>query len=90
MSKAADQRIWNEGCDPRGMLAEPYLREGRKLDLPNDLARTMLAFLPRCPWRGGTGRMGAIAVDVETSKSLDGTPSFCRQTSRPQARQVRL
>jgi hypothetical protein len=36
-----------------------------------------------------SGRMRVIAVDVETSKSLDGTPSrFCRRTSRPQARQV--
>jgi hypothetical protein len=38
MSNAPDQRIWNEGCDPRGTLAEPYLLDGRKLDLPNDLA----------------------------------------------------
>ena len=45
MSNAPDQHIWNEGCDPRRTLAEPYLREGRKLDLPNDLAGIMPRFL---------------------------------------------
>jgi hypothetical protein len=45
------QSLWNEAEDPRGTLAEKYLREARKLDLPDDLAGAVLRFHPRCPWR---------------------------------------
>jgi putative DNA primase/helicase len=56
--------IWNEAKDPRGTLAERYLREQRKLDLPQDLAGSVLRFHPRCPWRdeslGQTIRVPAV------------------------------
>ena len=48
---AAARRIWNEGHDPRETLAERYLNDGRKLDLPDELAGSILRFHPRCPWR---------------------------------------
>jgi hypothetical protein len=50
------QRIWNEATDPRGTLAEKYLREHRKLDLPDELAGAVLRFHPRCPRRDETTR----------------------------------
>jgi putative DNA primase/helicase len=66
------QRIWNEGCDPWGTLAERYLREGRKLDLPNDLAGTVLRFHPRCPWRDeNTGRTVFIPALIAAFASID-------------------
>ena len=58
--------IWNEGRDPRGTLAETYLRQRRCLDLPDQLAGNVLRFHPRCPWRnedtGKTGRVPALIV----------------------------
>jgi putative DNA primase/helicase len=42
--------IWNEARNPRGTLAEQYLRS-RRLDLTDNLAGTVLRFHPRCPWR---------------------------------------
>jgi putative DNA primase/helicase len=44
-------KIWNGARDPRATLAEKYLREHRKLDLPDDVAGTVLRFHPQCPWR---------------------------------------
>jgi hypothetical protein len=45
------RRIWDEGQDPRGTLAETYLRQCRKLDLSDALAGQVLRFHERCPWR---------------------------------------
>jgi putative DNA primase/helicase len=63
---AAARRIWKEAQDPRGTLAEKYLREHRKLDLPDDLAGRVLRFHAHCPWRnentGHTDRLPALIV----------------------------
>jgi hypothetical protein len=63
---AGAQRIWNEGQPPRGTLAETYLRQHRRLDLPDDLAFAVLRFHPHCPWRdentGRTIRVPALIV----------------------------
>ncbi len=63
---AAARRIWEEGEDPRGTPAEIYWRQGRKLDLPAELAGPVLRFHPRCPWRdentGNTDRVPALIV----------------------------
>jgi hypothetical protein len=45
------QGIWKQGVDPRSTLAEVYLRDHRKLDLPDELAYAVLRFHPRCSWR---------------------------------------
>jgi hypothetical protein len=51
------QTIWSEAQDPRRTLAEHYLHSHRKLDLPDDLAGTVLRFHPRCPFgKDETGR----------------------------------
>jgi hypothetical protein len=49
---AAVLRIWNEGSDPSGTIAEEYLA-ARKLDLPPELRGLVLRFHARCPWEGG-------------------------------------
>jgi Toprim domain-containing protein len=59
-------RIWNEARDPRGTLAETYLRQHRQLDLPDSLSGMVLRFHPACPWRdensGSIVRMPALIV----------------------------
>jgi hypothetical protein len=66
------QRIWDKGLDPRGTLAERYLRHGRKLDLPSELAGPVLRFHPRCPWRDeNTGQTIFIPALVAAFTSLD-------------------
>jgi putative DNA primase/helicase len=43
-------RLWEEGVDPRGTLAERYLNEQRRLDLPDDIAGRVVRFHGACPW----------------------------------------
>jgi putative DNA primase/helicase len=43
-------RLWREGVDPRGTLAQRYLNEQRRLDLPDDIAGRVLRFHGACPW----------------------------------------
>lgn len=63
---SAAHRIWNDAQDPRGTIAETYLRSVRCLDLPEELAGSVLRFHPACPWRnenpGQTDRIPALIV----------------------------
>jgi hypothetical protein len=45
-------RIWRDvtHLDPRGTLAERYLKESRGLDLPADLCGRVVRFHALCPW----------------------------------------
>src|SRR5262245_3727947 len=43
--------VWDEAVDPCGTLAETYLREQRRLDLPDDLTGHVLRYHAGCPWR---------------------------------------
>jgi hypothetical protein len=58
------QNIWQEAVDPRGTLAEKYLRQHRSLDLPDELCGAVLRFHGACPWRnentGTTDRVPAL------------------------------
>jgi putative DNA primase/helicase len=65
-------RIWDGGSDPRGTLAERYLNERRKLDLPPHLAVTMLRFHARCPWRDeNTGTTIFVPALIAAFRSID-------------------
>jgi hypothetical protein len=65
-------RIWNGAHDPRGTLAEKYLRETRELDLPDDLAGSVLRFHPHCPWRNeNTGRTDRVPALIAAFRSID-------------------
>jgi putative DNA primase/helicase len=69
---AAARRIWDEGRDPRGTLAERYLREHRKLDLPDDLAGRVLRFHSACPWRNeNTGNTDRVPASIAPFRSID-------------------
>ena len=51
---------------------EKYLRETRKLDLPDDLAGTVLRFHPSCPWRNeNTGRTDRVPALIAAFRSID-------------------
>src|SRR5262249_36369693 len=63
--------IWGEGKDPRGTLAEAYLRS-RALDLPDDLAGAVLRFHPRTPWRDeNSGKTERIPALLAAFRSID-------------------
>ena len=64
-------KLWNEAQDPRGTLAEVYLRQHRKLDLPEPLCGSVLRFHPRCPWRDDAGRVITVPVLVAPFRSID-------------------
>jgi putative DNA primase/helicase len=51
-NSASAQRIWRDVThpDPRGTLAERYLRESRGLALLDDLCGRVVRFHARCPW----------------------------------------
>src|SRR5258707_1333228 len=47
---ARARAIWNDAVDPRGTVAETYLRS-RALALADDVAGNVLRYHPRSPWR---------------------------------------
>jgi len=65
------RQIWGESGDPRGTLADQYLRL-RCLVLTDDLAGTVLRFHPRCPWRDeNTGSRGNVPALIAAFRSID-------------------
>ncbi len=69
---AAARRIWEEAQDPRGTLAEQYLRESRSLDLPEDLVGRVLRCHLRCPWRNeDTGKIDRVPALIVPFRSID-------------------
>ena len=68
---ASARKIWDEGKDPRGTLAETYLSEHRKLDLPEPLCGAVLRFHPHCPWRNeGDGETERIPALIAAFRSI--------------------
>jgi putative DNA primase/helicase len=69
---AAARRIWDEARDPRGTLAEKYLRDERKLDLPDELASKVLRYNAACPWRDeNTGKTIRVPALIVPFRSID-------------------
>jgi hypothetical protein len=65
------EELWSEAGDPRGTLAERYLKS-RWLDLPDNLAGSVLRFHPRCPWRDETtGRTDRLPALIAAFRSID-------------------
>jgi putative DNA primase/helicase len=70
---AMARAIWDEAKDPRDTLAAKYLGEHRKLDLPDELAGSVLRFHPACPWRNeNTGKIIRVPALVAPFRSIDG------------------
>jgi putative DNA primase/helicase len=66
------RRIWEEAKHPVGTLAEIYLRQHRKLDLPDMLCGTVLRFHLRCPWRNeNTGKSEHVPALIAVFRSID-------------------
>ena len=67
----AARRIWDEADNPRGTLAETYLREHRKLDLTDQLAGAVLRFHFGCPWRDeNSGRTIKVPAMIAAFRSI--------------------
>ena len=63
--------IWDDAVDPRGTLAEQYLKS-RAIVLSDDVANTVLRFHPACPWRDeNTGTTIFVPALVAAFRSVD-------------------
>ena len=63
--------VWDEATDPRGTLAERYLRS-RALALDDVVAGKVLRYHPRCPWRDeNTGATVRVPALVAVFRSVD-------------------
>jgi Toprim domain len=63
--------VWDEATDPRGTLAERYLRS-RALALGDDVARKVVRYHPSCPWRDeNTGATVGVPALVAVFRSVD-------------------
>lgn len=66
------QDIWDGAWEPTGTLAERYLRDGRKLDLPDALLDVVLRFHPFCPLRNeNTGKTDRVPALIAAFRSID-------------------
>jgi len=64
--------IWEAAVDPRDTLAERYVREHRKLNLQEDIAKGVLRFHSRCPWRNeDTGKIVFVSALIAAFRSID-------------------
>jgi hypothetical protein len=65
--------VWDAAdVDPRGTLAEIYLRQCRGLDLLDELCGRVLRFHPGCPWRNeNTGRTERMPALIAAFRSVD-------------------
>ena len=62
---------WNEASEPRGTLAEQYLRS-RALLLADDVAGKVLRYHPACPWRDeNTGTIVGVPALLAAFTSID-------------------
>ena len=85
---AGARQIWDAGKDPRGTLAEMYLRKHRKLDLPDVIGGGVLRFHPRCPWRNeNTGKTEYVPALIVVFRSIDrANPSLDLERRGPGGR----
>jgi hypothetical protein len=65
------KRVWTEGRDPRGTVAEEYLA-ARALCLSAELCGSVLRFHPACVWEGGTVPALLAAFRSISSDKLTG------------------
>lgn len=63
--------MWREAQHPVGTLVEIYLRS-RHLDLPEEVADSVLRFHPACPWAEGTAPAMIAAIRSLTTGELVG------------------
>lgn len=63
-------KLWGQSRDPRGTIVERYLKQHRGLDLPEDLAGSVIRFHPRLSLGGGTYAPAMVCLfrSVETDE----------------------
>jgi putative DNA primase/helicase len=66
------RRLWGEAVEPRGTLAERYLNEQRRLDLPDDVAGRVVRFHGACPWRIDENTVERRPAMLTAFRALDG------------------
>lgn len=74
---ASALRVWDDGCDIGGTLAERYLAQ-RKLVVPEGVGGRVLRFIARCPF--GAGERHPALVALYTSVQ-DNTPRAISRTA---------
>ena len=63
--------IWESGVDPRGTLAEAYLKS-RAITVDSYVAGNVLRYHPRCPWRDeNTGTAISVPALIAAFHSID-------------------
>jgi putative DNA primase/helicase len=63
--------IWESGVDPRGTLAEAYLKS-RAITFDSYVAGNVLRYHPRCPWRDeNTGTTISVPALIAAFHSID-------------------
>ena len=72
-------RIWNEGVDPAGTLAEKYLT-ARSLHLPPELRVLVLRFHPACPWESVT-----VPCLITAFRAIAGDDAHRRSSHPPRS-----
>ena len=69
--QARARAMWDQSVDPRGTAVEAFLNS-RGLELPEDVAGSVLRFHPQCPWGDGATMPAMIAAIrcVETGRII--------------------
>jgi putative DNA primase/helicase len=66
------RRLWSEAVEPRGTLAERYLNEQRRLDLPDDIAGRVVRFHGACPWRIDENTVERLPAMLTAFRTIEG------------------
>jgi hypothetical protein len=61
--------VWEAALDPRFTPVEAYLYD-RGLDLPDEIAGTVVRFHPECPWRGDDGGLQRRPAMITAFRSI--------------------
>jgi hypothetical protein len=80
-SERRARELLAEGRDPRGTIAERYLRS-RSIEIPEHMAGTSIRFHPACPWIGEDGAITRVPAMLAPLTSLaTGQVVGCHRTA---------
>ncbi len=86
---AKARKRWAEAIDPRNTSVESYLR-GRALDLPDDIAGTVIRLHPACPWQDDDDALICVPAMIAAMRSIatDEIIAVSRRRLTPQGEKV--
>jgi putative DNA primase/helicase len=77
------QEIWDAAVSPAKTIAELYLWQERHLDLPEDIAGSVIRFHPACPWGDKlTGKVFPAPCVVAAMRSIETDEIVAIQRTR--------